>query len=405
MKTVAIICEYNPFHTGHEYQINKIRDNFGDNTRIIAIMSGNFMQRGDLAIIDKAIRARHAVECGANLVLEFPFPYSMSSAEIFAKSGLKIVDSLKIVDTLVFGSESGDIHQLTEFAEKACAKEYKNQVADMLKSDNYANIGYPKICELAYKAVWKKDYEKNVLSPNNILGIEYIKAIKELNSSIQPYTIKRVGAGYSENNIRDTKFQSATAIRQVIKSNFNSALDFIPEILKNAFTKDCENGYMICEAERLASAVISHFRTNPTCNQIHDTDGGLYNRLYKQSFNTNTITELTALAGTKKYTTARIKRAIWYSFFGVTSSIMKELPYYTQVLALDSVGQAILKDIKKRTDFPILTKPSATKSMPNTAKRQKDFSDMADSVFQLTKPTFCVGDITIKISPYIKTSR
>ena len=158
-----------------------------------------------------------------------------------------------------------------------------------------------------------------------------------------------------------------------------------------------------CDSERLASAIISNFRLNPLPMHpdVHDAGGGLYFRLQKASFNANGINSLTALADTKKYTTSRIRRAIWYSFFGVTSSSVKELPLYTQILAMDKVGKTILKDIKKMSDFPVLTKPSSYESLSDAAKCQKMLSDKADSVFQLTKPKAPHGNLALKTTPYI----
>ncbi|MBR5144795.1 MAG: nucleotidyltransferase family protein, partial [Clostridia bacterium] len=125
MKVAAIISEYNPFHNGHEYQIKKLRQMLGDDTAVIAIMSGNYTQRGEIAVTDKTIRARAAIECGVNLVLELPFPYSMSSAEFFARSGVKIAHEIGVVDYLAFGSESGDISELSDLASIISSDEYK----------------------------------------------------------------------------------------------------------------------------------------------------------------------------------------------------------------------------------------------------------------------------------------
>lgn len=401
MKTVAIIAEYNPFHTGHEYQINKIRKEFGADTRIVAIMSGNFVQRGDVAIMDKSIRAKSAVLCGANLVLEIPFPYSMSSAEFFAQSGVKIADSLGVVDYLSFGSEIGDIEALKRIAENMSKPEYKSTLAHMQKSDTAKEVGYPKLCETVYNSLFPS--ENFTFAPNNILALEYIKALLSSKSNIKPHTVKRAGASFSETKITDDSFQSASAIRLEISNNIDSAIKYIPNSAKNTILENYNSNTFPCDSERLAPAVISNFRLNPRpfFPDIHDVGGGLYFRLQKASFLANDIKSLTALADTKKYTTARIRRAIWYSFFGVTSSSVKELPAYTQILAMDKVGKTILKDIKKTSDFPVLTKPSSYESLPDDAVRQKMLSDKADAVFQLTKPKPSPGNLALKTTPYI----
>ena len=402
MKTVAIIAEYNPFHTGHEYQINKIREELGSDTRIVAIMSGSFTQRGEVAVADKYLRAECAVRCGANLVLELPFPFSASSAEFFAKSGIKIANSLGVIDTLSFGSECGNINLLSEIAENMSSAEYQNKIAELTVSN--INSGYPQICEMAYSALYNTTLSKDFFSPNNILAIEYIKALKTADSTISPHTIKRYGAGYSEKNLTAEPHQSASAIRGALLDDVNSALKNIPDNAKFTILTAYNNGELPCDSDKLSAAVISFLRLNfsrPECD-IHDATGGLYNRLQNASFEASTISKLTALADTKKYTTARIRRAIWYSFFGVTSSEVKELPLYTNVLAMDNVGKAILKEVKKTSDFPVVTKPSSYDFLPDTAKRQKEKSDRADSIFQLTKPTHISGSYSLKCTPYIK---
>lgn len=403
MKTVAIITEYNPFHRGHEYQLRKIREEFGEDTRIIAIMSGNYTQRGDTAIMDKSLRAECAVKCGVNLVLELPFPFSSASAEFFAKSGVKIADSIGVVDYLSFGSESGSINELVEIAENMSTHEYKDRLKKNLSLKSVRAHGYPEVCEYTYSQLYGNAPKPALSLPNNILALEYIKALFDIKSNITPHTIKRKGAGYSEQNIQKTEYQSASAIRSIMHGDVNSATEFIPNVLKSTILKNFKNKNFPCDIERLSAAVISHLRINPHPDiEYHDAGGGLYNRLQNASFEAATLSKLTELADTKKYTTARIRRAIWFSFFGVTSSEVCELPLYTQILAMDNVGKSILKEVKKNSCFPIVTKPSAYDALTDAGRRQKELSDKADSIFQLTKPKAVSGNLSLVTSPYIK---
>lgn len=404
MSTVAIICEYNPFHNGHKYQVDKIREEFGRDTTIIALMSGNFTQRGDLAIADKALRAICAVEAGVNLCLELPFPFSMSSAEIFAKSAVYILDKLGIVDYISFGSESGDIAELESVARAMLSSEYQSKLSDIIKSDEYRGVGYPELCEIAFKAVYDQSFSSVPATPNNILALEYIKAIINLGSSIKPHTIKRQGAGYNEEYIAEHSLQSATAVRTLLMQNHYSAFDYIPVSSKSLISSAISEGMLPCDQERIAPAVIAQFRLNHQRRsiEIHDTAGGLYNRLEEASLQANTLHDLVRLTTTKKFTTARVKRAIWYSFFGVTSSEIKKMPLYTQLLAMDSKGRAELKKIKKGSDFPVLTKPSNTSMLSDEAKSQKDFSDRADEIFQMTKPISPHARQGLTFTPYVK---
>jgi len=398
MITVAIISEYNPFHSGHEYQIKKIREEFGEDTAIISIMSGNFTQRGEAAICDKALRARAAVECGVNLVLELPFPFSMAGADYFARSGVRIANELGIVDYLSFGTECGDISVLTKVAKTLLSKEYEAEFSRLKESKA---LGYARMCEMAFKAISGENFS---FTPNNILAVEYIKALISSGSSIKPHTVKRCGTAYDEEKITGSNHQSAMAIRNALANSQFSALDYLPSSIIYIFNEAIKNGELPCDGERLSAAVISKFRLNTSSGteEIHDAKDGLYNRLKSASFEANDISSLVALSETKKYTNARIRRAMWYSFFGVTSSDMNALPSYTQVLAMDTVGMKLLKAAGGASSILILTKPSDYSHFNDRQLRQKQLSEMADTVFELTKPVPKSGKNHLKLTPFIK---
>lgn len=401
MTVVAIICEYNPFHYGHKYQIDKIREQFGEDTAIIAIMSGNYTQRGELAVMSKKERSACAVLCGVNLVLELPFPYSASSAEFFASAGVHIANSLGIVDYISFGSESGDISQLISAARVFMTDEYKIKLAEL---DADKTLGYPKKCEMAFRSLCEG--ELITFTPNNLLAIEYIKALAKLKCSIKPHTVKRNGADYDESNLLNHQNQSAMAIRGMMSGSILPALDYVPEQTRQIIKESFDNGSMPTDLQRLSFAIISHFRLNPPTqsDKFHDADDGLYNRLYNASFKANDIPTLLELTETKKFTNARIKRAMWNSFLGVTSSDVKELPQYTQLLAMDKIGMLLLRNAKCQEGFSILTKPSDFEHFSSKKKRQKTLSDSADSIFELSKPKPGFGNSALTFTPYIKNS-
>ena len=401
---VGIITEYNPFHNGHLYQINKIRATFGEETQIVAVMSGNFTQRGGVAIADKSLRARCALLCGVNLVLELPFPYSMSSAEFFAQSGVHILNALGCVDYLCFGSESGEIESLTTVAEAMLTDEYHNELKSLLNDANTKKMGYPQMCEAALNKVIKGGHSDITFTPNNILAIEYIKALIKSNSDIRPFTIARQGNDFSSKSFVDGDIQSATSIRSAIYNKDISALEYVPDITRSIILDSLKSGDFPCDEDKLSTAVISHFRLNSpnNANDIHDASGGLYNRLKELSFETNNIENLVSSAESKKFTRARIRRAIFNSFLGVTSSQIKELPMFTQLLATDDKGRAILKAVRNQGSISILTKPSDTDALLETAKLQKKLSDSADSIFQLTKPMPKSGNSALRFTPFVK---
>ena len=404
MKVAAIIAEYNPFHNGHKYQVDKIREKLGEDTAIVAIMSGNFTQRGEIAIADKTIRARAAVECGVNLVLELPFPYSMSSAEFFARGGVAIAESIGVVDYLVFGSECGEVRVLSDIASVMLSSEYQLTMDTLRDDPQFRECGYPELCEIALSRIYGREVSRDFFSPNNILGIEYIKALYSLESSITPMTVRREGAGYLDIINPMAEFQSASAIREEIYHNNISALDFVPKSAKNVYLDAMNSGKFPSDASKLDLAIISFFRLNsPSANSdIHDAAGGLYNRLCEMSAEATSISNLTNLAETKKYTSARIRRAIWNSYFGVTSSDVRSLPSYAQVLGMDSLGRLVLKRIKKESAFPVITKPSSYKELGDNVVRQKELSNKADSVYALTLKVTNSGRFPLTFTPFVK---
>ena len=402
---IGIICEYNPFHNGHLYQINKIREEFGEDTNIIAVMSGNYVQRGGVAIADKSLRAKCAVLSGVNLVLELPFPYSMSSAEYFAKSAIHILDSLGCVDYVSFGSESGSVESLKRTAKIMLSDDFSKKMEALSEDPENRKRGHAALCELTLKSFESQENEAVSLTPNNILAIEYIKAILSSNSSIKPHTVKRAFNSFSEESFVAGNVQSATAIRNSIEQKDISALEFVPNITKNVILDAISVGDFPCENERLSTAVIASLRLNsPLENEeIHDVGGGLYNRLKDLSFKANSIESLICSAESKNFTKARIRRTLFYSLLGVTSSHVENPPAYTQLLSFDDRGRAMLRIIGKHSHFPILTKPSDTSKLPDEAIPQKLLSDKADSIFQMAKPIPKDGNSALRFTPFVKT--
>ena len=403
MKTVAIITEYNPFHYGHLYQLDEIRRLYPEGVRIIAVMSGNLTQRGEIAVADKSIRAKAAVDAGVDLVLELPFPYSSSSAEFFARAGAWIAHSIGVVDALVFGSESGDINELILAAEAMRSSEYLSELSSLTSSQDNAELGYPRLCEMALSSVLGREC-KAFFDPNNILAIEYIKALHSFDSNIEPITIKRVSAEYTAKDLGSGNIQSATALRPLFSSDPNSALSYIPSGAREVYSEALKNGRAPLDMARLDTALISFLRLNSPeqIRDIHDASGGLYNRLHNISFEANSISALMQKAETKRYTNARIRRAIWNAFLGVTSSEVRSLPAYTQVLAMSSVGRVLLKEIKRKSNIAVITKPASYKDMGDAVIHGRELADKADSILALAESEAISGRFSLTFTPYVK---
>ena len=404
MITVAVICEYNPFHKGHEYQFRKIREEFGEDTAIVAIMSGNYTQRGDVSFLDKGARAKCAVLGGVNLVLELPFPFSMLSAEYFASSAVSIIDDLGCVDYLSFGSEDGNINAILKAAELMQTDKFTAELNNLINQKEYENQGYPRLLDIALQKLTVDGTSPIKLTPNNILGIEYVKALKRIKSDVTPHTIQRVANSYNDAKIVEGSIQSASAIRSSLSKGDISAYNYMPLFANSIIEHEKAAGEFPCDISRISAAIISNFRINTpdAYNKICDANGGLYNRLKEKSFEANDINAMLCLCETKTYTKSRLRRAMLTSFFGVTSSEAKNRPEYTQVLAMDSVGQAKLKQIKKNGRISVLTKPSNVKGLSEVALSQKMRSDMADSIFEMTKPSQPDGKRFLRFTPYVK---
>ena len=404
MKICAIVAEYNPFHNGHKYQIDKTREILGEDTAIVAIMSGNYTQRGELAVCDKLERAKAAVESGVDLVLELPFPYSISSAEFFASAAIQIIDKLGVCDHIVFGTENCSSEEILEYTKIIEGEEFNKVFDEISALRENADCGYPRLSEMTLTKIGRPDLATKLLSSNNILATEYIKAIGKYNVSITPLTINRSGAGYNDSFISGERLQSASAIRALLDDGDLSALDYVPFSAKEAFLKAIESKKMPSSDKKMSGAVISNLRLNSPDSEcdIHDATGGLYNRLSRLSLEATDIQSLTALAETKKYTRARIRRAIWNTFFGVTSSEVRSAPLFTQILAMNGVGRRVLKRIPKRTDFHIFTKPTSTASVDKQILLQKSRSDRADKVYGLSLEEPLDGSYFLKMTPFVK---
>lgn len=401
MKTVAIICEYNPFHLGHAYHIESIKRQFGDDTAIIAIMSGNFVERGDLAVLGKFDRAEMAVRSGASLVLELPFPYSMASAEYFAFAAVEIADKLGCVDFLSFGSECGDISRLEAAADRVSSPAFDSAVEQLSKSKELSSLGYAALRTQAYRSLYGDEDTSLLSSPNNILAVEYLKALARLSSRIEPHTIRRTGTDLDASG--DTvPFAGATHIRSlIVEDKISEALASIPDTAHDTLLRALHDGRMPVRLEKLSSAILASLRLEKSC-EAAECGGGLYEYLKKKARQSTDLADFFHKSATKKFTDARIRRATLFSYFGVTPAMLHDRVRYTQVLAMDGKGQAVLHHIRKHAGISILTKPADTDKLPPEAKAQAEASYRADSVYTLAYPKPQAADVFLRTSPYRK---
>lgn len=361
MKIAGIIAEYNPFHKGHEYQIAYTKKYLGADYIIIA-MSGDYVQRGTPALLPKHIRTEMALKCGADLVLELPVSVSTASAELFAKGGVQLLENLGVVDFLCFGSESGSISDLKALSSLLIEEpaEYKRALKQYLSQGK----SFPSARALALQEYCQtvsddslKRAEEILLSPNNILGIEYCKALLRLKSSIEPCTLKREGAGYHDTSLFHQN-PSASAIRKHFLSSENDLKDMegaLPKevfpVLLKAFT---ENAFLTEEDLSL----LLHYRLleeqNPAL--FLDVSPELSRRIYNTRNKYQNFSQFVSLLKTKELTQTRIQRALLHLLLQIRET-PENIPF-ARVLGFRSESTPLLKEIKKRSSIPLVTKVS-----------------------------------------------
>lgn len=338
MKVIGIICEYNPFHLGHQKQIDLIRNNSSGETAIVCLMSGNFVQRGMPAIFDKAIRARAALECGADLVLELPVTYALSSAEGFAAGGVRILSGF--CDELSFGTESAGKEQILQTAEVLLSDAF----SEALRQHLDRGISFPAARQKALESLGCDGSMLNL--PNNILGVEYCKAILSQNSSMMPAPIHREGNYH--NTAVDADNPSATAVRALIhsKHDFQSC---IPAAARTMFADapryDMEAGQKAI-LYRLRTMSDEEFKTLPYGSE------GLWRKLMHASRSCATLEDIIAATKSKRYTRTRIDRMIMCATLGITARMLEESAPYTRVLAFNETGRQVLKKARLTGHFP-----------------------------------------------------
>lgn len=351
-KVLGIIAEYNPFHNGHLYHLqNSIKLTNADYT--IAIITGNFTQRGSTSLIDKWSKAEIAIKNGIDLVIELPLLYSISSAENFAEGAIKILNSLNVVDYLSFGAETDDISTLNVITDTLYRepKEYKNILSHELSK----GLSYPKARENAL-LMYLQDIRRfaNVLStPNNILGIEYLKALKKFKSPIMPVAIKRFDVGYNDTTYTEN-IASATAIRNIVKNN---SLDILKKVVpENSFSTILENikiGHVLPDLSTFEKQIIYNLRSMSIeeIANLPDVSEGLEYAIKNAANSCNSIVEFLSIIKSKRYTSTRLQRILLYSLLNITKKDMqisrKTVPYI-RVLGFNERGRYIISEVARQ---------------------------------------------------------
>lgn len=367
MSVLGLIVEYNPFHNGHLYHFNTSLD-LTQAEYSVCVMSGNFVQRGEPAIVDKWSRTLMALKAGIDLVIELPVIYSVQSAEIFAYGAISILNSTGIVDKICFGSEAGDLGLLKKIASVICSEPdgYKRRIKFETAKGNSFAVSRAKavlgFLENDLKCHELEELKSILQSSNNILGFEYIKWLYRLNSPITPVTIKRMHSNYNDASI-DTPFASALAVRKAIKeTKLDTISDQIPlftmDILKNQFSSGKGPVYL----ENFSQAILCQIRKMPPedISKVMDVNEGLEYRIKKASIMSGDISQLVDRIKSKRYTETRIKRILVHLLLGMYKKDLKEMnnaggPQYIRVLGFTEKGKMLLAKMKKSCRLPIIT--------------------------------------------------
>ena len=370
----AVVAEFNPFHNGHAYLLSKAKENCD---AVIAIMSGNFVQRGDLAIYEKHLRAEFALKNGADLVVALPAGWSMSGAENFAFGAVSVIKNLKIAERIVFGCENDSLSLLNKTADILDSGELNLKIKDYLsKGITYAAARQQAVAEIDGKC-------SEILSlPNNILATEYIRAAKKLSFPAEFLPVKRIGVDHDSDSIIEN-VASASKIREIIKSNGDFS-KLVPEnILKQMHNNEASDLALIDSALlfKLRSLSIDNIKNLP------DISEGIENRIYECIKTAKTFDELCNKIKTKRYTYSRIKRILLCACFGIDSSFLKAVPPYIHIIGATAKGIDMISAIHKISDTPIIVSAKDGLSLDGFAKKVFDTERVADDLYALSFKT------------------
>ncbi len=387
-EVIAVISEYNPFHNGHKYQIEKIKEMYPDSL-IISIMSGNITQRGDFALIDKYTRAKVAVLCGADCVFELPYPFCSSNAEVFASAGVFIAMRLGATH-LCFGIEMSDLSYVTRIVDALETKSGED-IKWMSKQDR--SISYPKLLEQIATLGGK---EMSHMS-NLILGVEYVRSIRKYGNLITPVSIKREGFDY--NDLSVGKYMSAAAIRAYFMNN-NSFISTPSEL--DFLYKGVIDEKLYTDINEVRDFIFrSVLRMSPEhIESCYDTPSGMGYFIFDTASKSESSKEFFENLTTKTYTYARLRRVALYALFDIKE--VDNEPAYTVLLASSVKGRELLKRLRKEATIPILTKLADYKNMNSKAVSQFEISSKADMLFTSFIKKGIPSRDFIKNMPYIE---
>ncbi len=389
---IGIICEYNPPHKGHAYQIAVLKEQYPDCT-VVCVMSGNYVQRGTPALADKYLRAAAALSIGADAVLELPFPYSCAPAELFARGGTAILATLGI-DALCFGTEGDVLPHLQKAAEQLDSPVFAEAMAGAAADPGKRDIGFPVLRDRIYGTLFGEEDAALLRTPNNTLAVEYLRALNRVGRPIQAIAIPRTGDGHDtahETLPPTDAVVSASTVRALIADgSFDAAMQLLPTVAAQYLTKARDSGQLCISPDAVPGAMLLHtFACTPpeVLSQYAGLEGGLAGRLCAAASRAHTVEEFYSLAATKKYTNAAIRRAALYGCFGITADMLRASPAYTTLLACTDRASAFLRRAGREGAIPVLSRPAAYKKESDAVQQAFLRALSADIAYGLLLPS------------------
>lgn len=381
MNIAGVVCEYNPFHSGHLYQLTETRRALGEDTLTVCVMSGDFVQRGEAAVFSKFARAEAACRAGAGLVLELPLPWCLSSAEGFAAGAVSLLAAVGCTH-LSFGSESGDVETLQKLAQEILEPDTQREITAQLQRS--PELSYAMARE---RVLTEKLGECGTLlaQPNNILAVEYLKAIYKNAYPITPITVKRIGSGHDKAGEQGPK--SASELRGLMETGADIS-EYIPEAALSVYRRERAAGRGRDKAV-LETALLSRLRMldRAVYESLPDGGDGAGARLWRAVREESTLEDIAQVARTKRYPLARMRRMLLCAALGVSAEYTKTLPPYARVLAADAAGCAYLREIDGKSAVPVLTKPAAVRRLDGSAAKVFALGASAHDVYTLQNVT------------------
>lgn len=383
MKILGIIAEYNPFHLGHSYHVNKARELIQPDG-VIAVLSGNFLQRGEPALVDKWARAQMALRGDIDLVLELPTAFACRSALWFATGGIKTLENTGIVSHLAFGAESDNLSILLEVANLLNAESpgFKNSLKKYLDQ----GLSYPQARNLALESLGNQNL-KDLANPNNILAIAYLRSLQMIRSQMEPVLIKRKG-NYHSPNIEEG-FMSASAIRHNLAENSSIWQEHVPSTTKEILEEQIALGKGPVYPHIFSESILAIIRRSSLneLKNIIEMEEGLENRVSRVAQNATTLNELIAKLKTKRYTQTRIQRLLTHILINFKQDFVFDEPQYLRVLGFNDKGKEMLKIIKTKSQLPIITKfAHGQKRLSPAGQKMLDLETRATDIYALGFP-------------------